>query len=149
MTDAKDSHGSLQTLQLAPDVFEIIKSLFARKPFSGAYRAFGKAAPGLGVVAKIDGIGGRLENNLMHTDHVSFAKRRDLEFHAGSVLYHITQNGGGAGGRVLFVDMMALENLSGVVVRQGSSGGAGDVEKQIHAYGKIPSIKQAAAARFH
>ena len=41
------------------------------------------------------------------------------------------------------MDVMALEDLSGVVVAKSGRGGAGDIEKEIHANGEIRGIEEA------
>src|SRR5215469_14671702 len=51
-------------------------------------------------------------------------------------------------GRVFLGDVMALEDLTGVLVAEGSCRGAGDVEKQIYADGKIWSVDESGFVLF-
>ena len=50
--------------------------------------------------------------------------------------------GGCAGGRVQFVNVMALENLAAVFVLQGSGRGASDVVEKVHANGEVSGIDE-------
>jgi hypothetical protein len=40
------------------------------------------------------------------------------------------------------LDVVPFENLAGVIVAQGSGGGTGDVEEEIHAYGKVRGVDE-------
>src|SRR5208283_6032523 len=66
-------------LKLAPDVAELEKPRFPRQPLGGAHSAFRESLARLGVVAQVDTIASRIEDHLMHTDRVAFAKRDDLD----------------------------------------------------------------------
>ena len=67
-------HYNSRSLQFAPHVFEFVEAFFSGKPFCGAHCAFGEAAAGFRVVAEIDAIGGRLENEFVQTDDIAFAE---------------------------------------------------------------------------
>ena len=49
---------------------------------------------------------------------------------------------GGAGGRVFLVNVVALENLAGVVVAHGRGGGAGNIEEEIHSDGEVGGVDE-------
>jgi len=66
-------------LQLAPDVFEIVEAFFARLPFGSADGAFGEAAAGFGVVAEVDAVGRRFEDDFVQADYIAFAEGCDLD----------------------------------------------------------------------
>jgi hypothetical protein len=61
-------------LQLAPNGAEVVDAGFSYQPLGGTDRAFGESMARFGVVAEIDAVGGRIENDLVHADRVAFAK---------------------------------------------------------------------------
>jgi hypothetical protein len=75
----KVHEGMLQTSEISPDVLEVVETLFPGEPFGGADCAFGEAAAGFGVVAEIDSVGGRFEDDLVEADYVAFAEGGDFE----------------------------------------------------------------------
>src|SRR5579871_3567229 len=97
-----------RTLKLAPDVFEIVEAFFAGQPFGGTDGAFGEAAAGLGVVAEVDAVGGRFEDELVEADYVAFAEGSDLDglCLATGFADDVLHRDRGTGGRVLFVGVM-------------------------------------------
>jgi hypothetical protein len=120
-----------KNLQLPPDIFEIVEAFFAGEPFGGADGAFGKAAAGFGVVAEIDAVGGGFEDEFVQADDFAFTEGSDFDVFflktalAGGFADHVLERDGCAGGRVFFVGVVTLEDLSGVAVAQGGGGGAG------------------------
>src|SRR5580700_6362390 len=81
----------LTCLQLPPYILEVEQPLFANQPLGGAYRAFGESASGFGSMAKVDGVGGRIEDQFVHPDHVPLAKRSDFKLGSGGVLNDFLQ----------------------------------------------------------
>ena len=121
-----------------------MEAFFTGEPFGGADGAFGETAAGFGVVAEVDPVGGGLENNLVQADYVAFAERGDLEilFVTAGFADDLLDRDRSAGGGVFFMDMVTLEDLTAVIVAQGGGGGAGYVEEQIHAYGKVCGVDE-------
>src|SRR5579862_1304250 len=117
--------------QLAPDVLEIVEAFFAAEPFGGADCAFGEAAAGFGVVAEIDSVGGGFEDDFVQADYVAFAEGCDFEIFAMTTGFadYLLESDRGAGGGIFFLDVVAFEDLAGVIMAKGGGGGAGDVEE--------------------
>ncbi len=137
----------LKGLQLPPDVFEIVEAFFSGEPFGGADGAFGKAAARLGVVAEINAIGRGFENNFVQSDDFAFTERRDLQFFAAAAGFEhrLPDCYGSAGGCVFLGDVVAFEDLSAVVALKCCGGGASDVQKEVHADGKIGTVDETGA----
>src|SRR5580658_1208533 len=135
-----------ECLQFPPQVLEIVEALFPHQPLRGAHGPFGEAAAGFGVVAEIDPVGRGFEHDLMQADDLAFAEGCDLEVFMTTGFADDALDGDSrARRRIFFLDVMALENLTGIIVAQGGGGGAGDVEEEIHAYGKIRAIDESGA----
>src|SRR5450631_263680 len=132
-------------LQLPPDIFEVVEAFLACEPLDGSDRAFGEAAAGFGVVAEVNPVGGGFEDHFVQADHVTFAEGCDLQifFLVAGLADYLLDRDGGAGRGVFLVDVVALENLSGVVVAQGYGGGAGYVEEEIHADREVCGVDEA------
>lgn len=73
-------HSTFQIdLQFSPDIFEIVKPLFAYQPLCRTDGAFGEAAAGFGIVAEIDPVRSGFEDYFVESDDFSFAERCDLQ----------------------------------------------------------------------
>jgi len=100
-------------------------------------------------VAEVDAVGGGFEDDFVQADDLAFAEGGDFEI-GGAACGHfatgfadqVLERDGSAGGRVFFGGVVALEDLSGVVVMQGGGGGAGGFVEQIHADGKISGVDE-------
>src|ERR1039457_4196176 len=95
-------------------VGDLVLPLFPRQPLGGAHGAFGESAARLGLVAQIDSTAGRIEDHLMHADHVPLAKGNDLDFFflASGLAHNFLDRDGSSGRSVFFLRMMTLENRS-------------------------------------
>src|SRR5579859_4572578 len=136
--------------QLPPNLLEIVETFFAGEPFGGEHGPFGEAAAVLGIVAKVNAVRVRLEDNFVHSDYFAFPERRDLQiFGAAAGFAHQSLDcDGGARRRVFFVGVMALKNLPRVIVAEGGSGAAGGVKKKIHPNGKVRGIDESRSMLF-
>ena len=85
----------------------------------------------------------------MHADHVAFAERSDFQLGSGGVLNNSLQRHRRSRRRVFLLGVMALEDLSGILVLQSGGGGARNVEKQIYSDGKICGVEKPTSALFH
>ena len=101
-------------------------------------------------MAEIDAVGGGFEDDFVQADDFAFAEGSDFEV-SGAAGRHfsagfadqILERDGGTGGCVFFCGVVTLEDLSRVVVVQGSGGGAGGVVEEIDADGKISGVDEA------
>src|SRR6266852_7987102 len=75
----------LGSLRLPPDILEVEKAFFSGQPLNCPHRALGESPAGLGIVTQIDRVIGRIQHDLVHPDHVTFAERSDFHLYAGSV----------------------------------------------------------------
>src|SRR5436309_15941785 len=75
----------ISTLSLhdALPIFEIVEALLASQPLGGTHSAFGETTAGFRVVAEINRVIRRIENNFMHAHDVAFAKGDDLKLGPG------------------------------------------------------------------
>src|SRR5579864_4932184 len=87
----------------------------------------------------------------MHPHDFAFAEGNDLEifFLAAGFANYVLDGESRAGWRVFLVRVVALEDLSGVVVTQGGGRGPGDIEEQVHTYGKIGRVDESSVVRIH
>src|ERR1700722_4376778 len=136
--------------KLPPHILEIVEALFALQPFGGAYRSFSEAAAGFGVVAEIDAVVIRFEDDFVQADDFAFAEGSDFEVggaagghFAAGFADQILQGEGSAGGGIFFARVVALEDLSGVVVAECCGRGAGCFVEEIDADGKVSGIEEA------
>src|SRR5260221_5186061 len=70
----------LTALEFPPNVAELIEAFFRSQPLRGSHGAFGVSLARLGVVAQIDSIGGRIEEQFMHPHRVAPAQGDDFKF---------------------------------------------------------------------
>ena len=86
----------------------------------------------------------------MQADDFSFAEGDDLETFVGTAAFadQPLEGDRGAGRGVFFVDVVALEDLAGVAVAQGSGGCLGYIEEKIHTDGKIRSVDESGLVQF-
>ena len=82
-------------------------------------------------MAEVNPVSRGLEHDLVHAHHIAFAKGSDLETFvlAAGFPDRALDGDGRARRRILFVNVMALEDLAGIIVAQGCCGGTGDIEK--------------------
>src|ERR1700758_4484728 len=135
-------------LKLTPDVLELKEALPRAEPLRSEHGAFGVPLTRLGVVAEIDAVGGRGERHLVHPDDFAFAEGCDLETRAATFLDDSVKDDRRPGRCVFLVMVMPLENLSVVIVAAGLCRGAHDVEKEVHADGKIRPIEKSSPGLF-
>ena len=128
---------------------EIVEALLAGKPLRRAHRAIGKALARLGVVTEINPVGGGVEHDLVHAHDIAFAKGSDLQILlrplAAGFADHALDGDRRSRGRIFLVSVVPLEDLSGVLVLQGCSRGARDVEEQIHSHGEVRRVNEVRA----
>src|ERR1700683_227898 len=125
-------HSCSPEVQLAPHVFEVEKPRLADQPLGGAHRAFGESATRFGVVTDVNGVVWRIEDHLVHSDHLAFAEGGDFEFVAGGIFDDAPEYNSGPRGRIHLVDVMALKNLTGIAMLQRGCRRTGDLVKQVH-----------------
>jgi len=129
--------------QVPPDPVEVVDPGFAYYPFGTADGTFGEASSGFGIVAEIDSVGGGVEDEFVHAYGVAFAEGDDFEFFLGGFADCLLHDDRGAGGRVFLLDVVAFEDLAGVIEVHGGGGGLDDFEEEIYADGKVGAIKDA------
>src|ERR1051326_7811753 len=66
-----------------------------------------------------------------------------------TALKSVSNGDGGAGRRVFFVDVVALDDAGGVAVASSGDGDARDVEEQVYADGEVRRIDEADAGLLH
>src|SRR5258708_38103256 len=85
----------------------------------------------------------------MHADYIAFTERNNLKIFSLAVAArfpdHALQNDCRPRWRIFLVRVMALEYLSSVFVRQGSSRRACGVEKNVHANGEVRRVNKTGA----
>lgn len=106
--------------------------------------ALGKGPAGLGVMAEVDAVVRGFEDEFVEADDFAFAKGCDLERFALAAGFadDAPEGDGSAGGRVFLVGVVALENLARVSVLEGSGGGTGDIEEEVHTQGEIAGVDE-------
>src|SRR6266566_7535610 len=133
-------------LHLPPNILEIKEPLFPHKPLRAPHSPFSEPASGLGVVAEINGVIGRIEHQFVHADDVAFAEGSDLNFGARVLLQDCLHGGGGAGGSIFFFGMVAFVDVSQILLPDGGSRLPDEVEKQTYADRKIRAEKKTSPA---
>ena len=93
-------------------------------------------------MAQIDSIAGGIEDDLMHPDHVALAEGDNFQFLAARVAHDLLESNRRPRGSIFFLCVVALEDLSIVIVFQRGPGGGNDLEKQVHTDGKIWSVEE-------
>src|SRR5690349_4561979 len=104
--------------QLPPNVLEIVETFFSGEPLGSEHGPFGEAAAGLGVVAEVDAVGGGFEDDLVQAHDLALAEGSDFQIFVRSTRFahQALDRNCRAGGSVLLVRVVALENLAGVIV---------------------------------
>ena len=103
-------------LHLSPDILEVEESLLPFQPLDSSHRAFGKSHARFGIVTQINCVIGRVEHDLMHAHYIALPERSDFYFHPRRVTNDLLQGYRGSRGGVLFLRMVAFEDVSQILM---------------------------------
>src|SRR5207245_11769094 len=103
----------------------------------GANSACLVSAARFGGVAHIGSISRRIEDQLVHTGYVTLAKGNDLEFLASGLTHNLLNRDRSSRRSVFFLRLMALENLTRVLVFQRNTLNCSILVEKVYTVGNI------------
>src|SRR5258708_22338706 len=132
-----------------PNILKIKKTLLPHNPLRRPHRSLRKPSPRLRIMAEINPVMRRIQNHLMHSHNLAFAKRRNLQFlptRSANGVFHRNRR---PRRRILLMHMMPFENLSRVPVLGRGRRRARDIQQQVDADREICAEEKANATRIH
>src|SRR5947207_11759989 len=93
-------------------------------------------------MTEINGVVRGIQHHFVHSHYVAFAEGDDFQLPSAGAFDDFLQCQRGAGRGILFLSMMALEDLPEVFMTQRGGSTSHRVKKKIYSNGKIPGIEK-------
>src|SRR6266496_6375083 len=131
-----------ESLQLPPDILELIKAFLSGNPLCPPHRPLRKSATRLSIVTNVDCIVLGIEHQFMHANHVTFAKGRDLDLCTCVLLQYCLHGRRRPRWRILFLRVVALVNTRKILMLDCRNCAPNEFEEQVHANREIRAIEK-------